>query len=459
MQVQSNNTDSSTEEEKYLYTFNNINGDEIKAFLPKFEIDMETMKQIKQMSEHNILKNIRIMPDCHRGHGCCVGLTAYIDDKIYPRYVGVDIGCGISMYPINIKLKPKKIIKVRELIHHVVPMGNTGRKAKHTSEQVREDDWEWLRGKNNSDLADLISAVGDRYPEYDMPEDLGKEYILNMLKRIGCKYKADILSVGTLGGGNHYVEVNVDSRGEKNYITVHSGSRAIGRKICVYHQEIIERSSKFDWGAFNTESKKIRRKCKVSSKVKEMEDELFKRMKEDLHPKYLEGHEMLDYLIDMIVGQNLASLNRLVMIRNVVENLVNDPFNEDLMVETRHNYIDFNRFIMRKGAISAEKDELCIVSLNMKDGVLLCKGKGDPDWNYSSAHGCGRIMSRTSAGRLNMKVFEKEMEGIETICVRKETLDESPMAYRDPELVKKCLVGSVEVIDQLRPIINCKGYE
>ena len=168
---------------------------------------------------------------------------------------------------------------------------------------------------------------------------------------------------------------------------------------------------------------------------------------------------MVDYFVDMIVGQNLASLNRIIMIRNVVENLLGEEaFNLDDILETRHNYIDFNRFMLRKGSISAEDGEMCIISLNMRDGVLLCKGKGNPDWNYSSAHGCGRIMSRGNASRLSMKEFEKEMSNVYSTSVRKETLDEAPMAYRDVDLVKKCLRDSVEILKQLKPVINCKGW-
>lgn len=445
------------QKEEYVYTFKNMGNDEIKVFLPKFEIDMETMKQIKHMSEHSILRNIRIMPDCHRGHGCCVGLTAYIDDKIFPRYVGVDIGCGISMYPLNIKLKRKKIPKVEELIRFKIPMGM----AKNDYNQIRDEDWEWLTDINTRDLNHLKKKVSHKYPDYEFPEKLDMEYIKKMLLKIGCKFDTDIRSIGSLGGGNHYVEINTAGSYEEsteNYITVHSGSRNIGLQICTYHQGIIDKNSTFDWDEFDKKLNNLYRKSKVSNVRKQMKDDLLQTMKSELRPTYLEGHEMLDYLIDMIIGQNLASLNRSIMIRNVVENLSVCPFDRNAIIETKHNYIDFDRFIMRKGAISAEKGEPCIISLNMKDGVLLCEGKGDPDWNYSSAHGCGRILSRTSAGRLNMKVFEKEMEDVYSTCVRKETLDESPMAYRDVELIKKCITGNVVVLKQLKPVINCKGF-
>lgn len=440
---------------KFIYTFNGVNDEVIKVFLPKFEIDMETMKQIKIMSNSMVLKNIRIMPDCHRGHGCCVGLTAKIEDKVFPRYVGVDIGCGISMYPLNIKLKRKKIPKIERLIREVIPMGFN----KHKVQQLRECDWKLLEERCSSDLCDLVNNIGKKYLNYKFPKKIDREWIEGMMKRIGCNIKNDIKSIGTLGGGNHYVEINEDIEGEKNYITVHSGSRNIGYKICCYHQAIIDEGSKFDRIKYLNRLKKIDRNYKNSKVLKKLKDNVKEDMINNLHPKYLEGEEMLDYFVDMMVGQNLASLNRIIMIRNVVENLLGqDVFNLDDILETRHNYIDFNRFMLRKGSISAEDGEICIISLNMRDGVLLCKGKGNPDWNYSSAHGCGRIMSRGNASRLSMKEFEKEMCNVYSTSVRKETLDEAPMAYRDTDLVKKCLIDSVEILKQLKPVINCKGW-
>jgi hypothetical protein len=159
-------------EDNLVYSFNGVNDEIIKVFLPKFEIDMDTMKQIKQMTNDKggmILKNVRIMPDCHRGHGCCVGLTAQIEDKIYPRYVGVDIGCGISMYPLNIKLKPKKIPKVEQLIRAVIPMGFD----KHKKSQMRDSDWELLIERSNNDLVNLR----EKFSEGQLPEKIDREWM------------------------------------------------------------------------------------------------------------------------------------------------------------------------------------------------------------------------------------------------------------------------------------------
>jgi len=407
-----------------------------------------------------ILKNVRIMPDCHKGNGCCVGLTAKIDNKIFPRYVGFDIGCGISIYPLNIKLKRKKIPKIELLIRKCIPMGND-KNGIHMTNQLREIDWEWLEKVCTNDLNNLKLKKQKEYPDYKFPDKIDKDWIISMINRIGGNLKKDLKSMGTLGGGNHYVEINedVDSVEPINYITVHSGSRNLGLKICKYHQSKIDNNCKFDWIEYNSKMKKIKKKYRSSKKVHEYEIKIKEEMKSSLHPLYLEGIEMLDYLVDMIVGQNIASLNRIIMIRNVVDNLVNESFDMSKIIETRHNYIDFDRFMLRKGSISAEDGQICIISLNMRDGILLCKGKGNPDWNYSSAHGCGRIMNRSYANRhLSMKKFIKEMKGVYSTSIRKETLDEAPMAYRDVGLVKKCLEGSVSILKQLVPVINCKGF-
>ena len=451
-------------EQKFIYTFTDADSELIKIFLPKFEIDMNTMKQIKQMSARNVLKHIRIMPDCHRGHGCCVGLTAEIEDKIYPRYVGVDIGCGISLLPFHIQMTPIKIQQIEEAIRKIVPMGN-GELGLHSVSQMTQQDWEWLVCKCNQDLEYLKEKTEEQYPEYAFPNEITRTWIEQMVIR-NCKTSVKTLykSIGTLGGGNHYVEINKDSVFDTQFfITVHSGSRSIGRDICCHHQLKIDENCRLDYNEIRKEEKRVSRTYKDAKVRKKIMDDIITNMKNELHARYLEGHEMLDYLVDMIVGQNIASLNRQIMIRKIIEEIFKldqsvEKFDHKKIMETRHNYIDFKRFILRKGSISAEKGEKCIISLNMRDGILLCEGKGNEDWNYSSAHGCGRILSRAKVGQLNMKTFEKEMEGVYSTCVREETLDESPMAYRNVDLIKKCLVDSVDIIAQMKPVINCKGF-
>jgi len=435
-------------EDSYIF---NHNEEEIKVFLPRFEIDNETMKQIKRIADTTVLSHMRFMPDCHKGVGCCIGATGIINDKIVPGYVGVDIGCGISMYYIGKNIRERRYPHINKIIHKCVPMGE-GRHSIFMEPQINENDWEWLLDVCNNDLSKLKYV----FDEYEYLDEYTYDWIVNMIKKVRGNLKRDLCSIGTLGGGNHYVEVNKDDE-DNFYLTVHSGSRNLGARVCGYHQYKINGFCKMNLDRFNKKVKTIRRKNKNSKERYKLEENLKKEMENKLHPRYLEGQEMIEYLIDMIVCQNIATLNRTVMIRNVITELGLE-FNRDDIINTRHNYIDFNRFILRKGSISAEEGEQCIISLNMRDGILLCEGKGNSDWNYSSAHGCGRILTRQQALRLNMKDFVKSMEDVYSTSVCKETLDESPMAYRDVELIKRCIGESVTIIKQLIPVINCKGY-
>ena len=200
----------------------------------------------------------------------------------------------------------------------------------------------------------------------------------------------------------------------------------MGQAICNYHQDKIKDKKNYD--------------------------------KKNFLQNYLENEELVEYLIDMVFAQEFASKNRSIIIEMIC-NEIGGEFNQDRIIESIHNYIDFDKFILRKGAISSDKGKLCIISLNMRDGILICRGKGNPEWNYSSAHGCGRLMSRKDARlSFNMKQYKDTMKDVYSSCVCKETIDEIPEAYKDVEFIKELIGDSVDIVKQLRPIINIKGY-
>ena len=259
-------------------------------------------------------------------------------------------------------------------------------------------------------------------------------YFTELSSKIGMDLSACLCAFGTLGAGNHFIEVNEDPQDGKYFVTVHSGSRAFGMKLFQYHNKKVNHNEK----------------C-------------------------LLGENSIEYCYDLIVAQHLAVMNRHIMLQLILREL-DVEFHDDRIIESIHNYIDFalanesidgkepsygNEVnILRKGAISAKTDELCIVALNMRDGILICRGKGNPDWNYSCAHGCGRIMSRAEARhRIKIKEYRKTMEDVVSTSVGVETLDEAPQAYKDMNVIVDALGPSVHIETHLRAVINLKGGE
>ena len=425
------------------------------VFLPKNEVDSETMNQIMLMSKEPTTNHARFMPDCHKSSGCCVGFTDMIEKGIVPNYVGGDIGCGILSYNSGIKIREKKYPQIEELIRMMVPMGENV----HDKPIVSEEEMGKIYHQSNLHLENLKKLYPKQLDDFTYNE----KYFEQLCKKIKCNRGHIMKSLGTLGSGNHYFEVNVNSDGIA-YFTVHSGSRFLGQKVCNYHQFMLKNKTKFNFDIFEKKTKELKKSIKNKKERKQAEDELYQQMQSEVEKNkdepYLNKEEMKEYLVDMIFTQNYASENRKIMIQQVIDNLSFQEMNnfEENCLETIHNYIDFNRMILRKGAISAEAGEMCIISLNMRDGILICQGKGNEDWNYSSAHGCGRILDRQSTKFLDLKEFKKQMEDVYSTSISKDTLDESPMAYRDVKLIKDCLSESVDIIQQLKPIINVKGY-
>lgn len=453
-------------------------GLDAKIFLPKEEVDLETMKQIRKMITHHGIKHPRIMPDCHKGNGCCVGFTSILEDTIVPNYVGGDIGCGILTYNVGdltYNKKEKRLARIDKIVRAAIPMGIKDF-CIHPEPIVTKRDFNVLCTLAQEDAVHFALkykekygvSIGELMPKYS------EEWLRDFCIRAKADYKHVMKSLGTLGGGNHFIEFNEDQRGN-TYITIHTGSRNFGQKVCRYHQDKINKHCKFDFDFFDTEMKKARRKYKNPKLLKEAEDEIRTEIEENRHEKYLQGEEAYSYYFDMIFAQKYAQLNRRLILRTIMEHLgLNQMFchgececddcvgylgfDEEQIIESVHNYIDFKDFILRKGSISAYPGKKCIVSLNMRDGILICHGKGNEDWNYSSAHGAGRMINRNRAqSRLRMKEFIKEMENVYSTSIVPETLDESPMAYKDTDLIKAALEPSVDIIEQLKPVINIKA--
>ena len=365
-----------------------------------------------------------IMPDVHSGAGCVIGFTADLGDKVIPNIVGVDIGCGMLTVELgNIDID---LAKLDEVIRKYVPNGRN------------------------------VHETEDNFSEIIINQLYCKDRLKNVdwLKRSG----------GTLGGGNHFIEVDIDNDGNK-YLVIHSGSRNIGKQVAeIYQQMAIDDLSGMN--DLETETKKLIEDYKRTGRQKDIQRGIAE-LKRKFQPKlgvpkelsYLTGKHREMYLHDMKLCQEFASLNRKQIWTEIMGGL---GLNKILVTyfETIHNYMEHDTNIVRKGAISAKDGETVLIPINMRDGCIIGRGKGNADWNYSAPHGAGRIMSRSKAKEtVSLEEFEQSMQGIYTTSVNRSTIDESPMAYKPIEEIMENIKDTVEIVKIIKPIYNFKASE
>ena len=379
--------------------------------------DSETISQITTLLNQKFTKDskIRIMSDCHAGAGCVIGTTMTILDKVVPNLVGVDISCGMFCVKLTEKnFDPKKL---DDIIKQYIPSGFSVR---------------------DKELKDLCPEL--EYLKAPVNEALA--------------YK----SIGTLGGGNHYIEIDKDDAGNL-YLVIHSGSRHLGLEIAHHYQEKAFKNcsgpSKLEADALIEEYKRAGRQSEIQKALSELsgQDERT-RIPKDLC--YIEGIDLIDYIHDMKILNKFAKANRQKMADEIILHMgwhVEDQFT------TTHNYVDTEYMILRKGAISAQKGEKIIIPMNMRDGALICIGKGNPDWNCSAPHGAGRLMSRSKAkDMIDLKAFEGEMSGIYSSSVCESTIDEAPQAYKPMQEIIDNIQDTVEIVSIIKPVYNFKAH-
>lgn len=384
-------------------------GNDIKIYATI--IEDSALDQIKELGEFEPYANskIRIMPDCHAGAGCTIGTTMEIKNKITPNLVGVDIGCGM----LSVKLKEKEIDlpKLDDIVNKFIPCGFDI----HTEPRA----------------------------EFNFDRLIAKNLNVNRAK----------LSIGSLGGGNHFIEIDKSDSGNL-YLIIHSGSRNIGAQLARYYQNIAIENLTDN----SQERNKLIERLKAGGRKKEIGEEL-KKLKKPLINKdlaYLEGRYFDNYIHDMRIIQEYAVLNR----RTIADIILKEAnLNEVDSFETIHNYIDLNKMILRKGAVSAEKGEIILIPIDMRDGSIIAMGKGNKDWNYSAPHGAGRLMGRKAAHtRLNYEEFKEQMKGIYSTSVLNETLDEAPDAYKPMTEILRSISDTAEVLEIIKPIYNFKAH-
>ncbi len=384
--------------------------------------DEKAVEQIRRMCDYSLTEGsrVRIMPDVHAGKGCTIGTTMTIIDKACPNIVGVDIGCG--MYTVKLAEKAVDFAKLDEAAHFIPSGMNT---------------WE------------------SRIEAFDLME-------LRCYRSLSYKKRLE-RSLGTLGGGNHFIEVDKGTDGTL-YLVIHSGSRNLGKQVAkIYQQLAVDlHRGKED---FLTARKEILRSYKEDGRQREIEGAL-QALQKAYEEKILETPEDLcwlygslleDYLHDVEICQRFACRNREKMAEIILERTGLIPVDA---FHTIHNYIDTDENILRKGAIAAHRGERVLIPINMRDGSVLAVGKGNPDWNFSAPHGAGRLMSRFQAkNSIDVEAYKEAMAGIYTTSVSEETLDEAPMAYKSIDDIIDVIAETVDIIDIMKPVYNFKAGE
>ena len=381
-------------------------------------VDQASIAQVITLCSQEFVQGsrIRLMPDVHAGAGCTVGTTMTITDKVVPNLVGVDIGCG--METVRLREDHMEMQRLDKVIREKIPSG--------------------------FDIRDRAHRYADR---------------IN-LEELRCARHVDLLraekSVGTLGGGNHFIEVDRDDQGQL-YLIVHSGSRHLGLQVANYYQnagyQMLNRSDPQAEQALIAELKAQGREKSIQKELKKL-----RNTKRTAIPKplaYVSGALFDDYLHDMEIVQRFAALNRQAMVDEILKGM---KFRADDQFTTIHNYIDTGEMVLRKGAVSAKSGERLLIPINMRDGSLICTGLGNEDWNCSAPHGAGRLMSRAEAKQsFTVSAFKKEMDGIYTTSVGAATLDECPMAYKPMEAIVDNIAPTAQIEQIIRPVYNFKA--
>ena len=390
---------------------------EAKVFTDRIEEGAE--EQIKALCDTEAYagERIRIMPDVHAGAGCTIGTSMTVSDKVSPNMVGVDIGCGMEL--VELQERDIDFAALDGCIREGIPSGMNCRALPHP-------------------FAERAALAGLKCFAH-VDEELARR------------------SVGTLGGGNHFIEMDEDEEGKK-YLVIHSGSRHLGLEVAAYYQSEGYKQLCGNSAAQIRERiaalKEAGRQREIQAAIQEMKE---KRADIPAERAYVSGGLFRDYIADMKIVQAFADLNRRAMAEVILRTMRLTPSDR---FATVHNYIDTEKMILRKGAVSAEKGERLLVPVNMRDGAFLCVGKGSEDWNCSAPHGAGRLMSRgRAAATLSVEEFRRQMEGVYTTCVGEGTLDESPMAYKGMEEIAANISPTAEIVKRLRPVYNFKAGE
>lgn len=439
-------------------------------------VEKECINQIYTMVNHPAFTEpMAIMPDCHAGKGSVIGFTMPLTEMVIPNVVGVDIGCGMLAVKIS---KPKRLDleAIDKAIRQRIPFGHNVRQPSGTTHTLSEGHKFYAQAQQSLDQLwfKLREKFGNKIPA---PPNVNHQWFQNLCKKVDQDYQRTQLGIGTLGGGNHFVEFGISSMDQNLlWIVVHSGSRQLGKKVCEYHQNVaVQQIKNATEGDYQTQIDHIKKTSHTKDIQKKIEDLRAKvGVASGIKQKGLEslsGREMYNYLYDMVFAQCYATLNRDSIMHDILDLTIpktqfsnrTKPRIMDVFrvsnsileqVETIHNYISPKDLIIRKGAVAAYKEKI-IIPFNMRDGTWICMGQSDKMWNFSAPHGAGRIMSRSKAkATLQQADAEKEMEGIYTSVI---PLDEAPAAYKDASEIQRSIGATAAYMEGIKPIMNLKA--
>ena len=392
---------------------------------------------------------IRIMPDTHAGKGIVIGFTSPLSDYINPDHVGVDIGCTIDSWFTETRVDSVDLVRLESDIRSRVKFGMDA----HTDPQLdKEDFYRFAQEK--------MDEWHTSWPEMIQPVNVDAKYVSAFCRRMGQNETIFWNSLGTVGGGNHFIEVGAEPQRGTLVYTIHCGSRNLGLKIAKYHSRRADNAT--STLKFRQEMQSLIDKYKAAGRQAELQSairEFMAAYKTSSPAGYLRDEQMSDYLTDMAVGLAYALYNHKVISRLVLEALrLQDATAEVVdMVRSIHNYVDFTDHIIRKGAVRSYEGERLVIPFNMRDGLAICRGKSNADWNCSAPHGAGRVMSRAAAKQnLSVEEFKEQMKGVVSTSVGPGTIDEAPSAYKDTELVMSLIRDTCDIEYLIRPLINLK---
>lgn len=394
-----------------------IEGKYTSAIVYSDTAEDSALGQVQALCDQPFTKDskIRLMPDIHAGKGCTIGTTMTYTDKICPNIVGVDISCG--MLVVQLKENRVNLPELDSCIRKNIPAGYR---------QIRKKTHKFAR---DSRIEELIGYPGD--------------------------YMYCQRSISTLGAGNHFLELDIDTTGNL-YLVIHSGSRNAGSNVCKVHQDKAYKALKKQYHSGIDEIIRYYNEINETDKIEVAIQQYKDTHAEPIHElAYVEGENLDKYIHDMIIMEHYADLNRKAMAEVIMSEL---GLHEVDSFTTVHNYVDVENKIIRKGAVSAQHGERLIIPMNMRDGSLICIGKGNSNWNYSAPHGAGRLMSRAEARQsFTISAFKKSMEGIFTTSVGADTLDECPMVYKPMEEIVSQIHDTVDIVKTIKPIYNFKA--